>query len=133
MHKDASKDAPEQSDYDGPVNFVPIEAANVSDAHSAGANLPAGIVAKKIPANLNRPLQVGVFTGVKELLWKSHDATYKFTAEGNKVIASGPGKPQPESKYQINTDGACIALAPSQRELASSCYPGSFTLTAKGG
>ena len=131
--KDATKDAPEQSDYDGPVNFAPIEATNVSDAHSTGANLPAGIVAKKIPANLNRPLQVGVFTGVKELLWKSHDATYKFTAEGNKVIASGPGKPQPESKYQINTDGACIALAPSQKELASSCYPGSFTLTAKGG
>lgn len=131
--KDAPKDAPEQSDYDGPVNFAPIEATNVSDAHSAGANLPAGIVAKKIPANLNRPLQVGVFTGVKELLWKSHDATYKFTAEGNKVIASGPGNPQPESKYQINTDGACIALAPSQKDLATSCYPGSFTLTAKGG
>lgn len=133
--KDASKDAPEQSDYDGPVNFAPIEATNVSDAHSAGANLPAGIVAKKIPENLNRPLQVGVYTGVKELFWKSpgDTGTIHFTATGNKVNISGPGKQLSDSKYDIASDGACIVLATTAKGLATSCYPGTFSITAKGG
>ena len=68
--KDAPKDAkdtPEQSDYDGPVNFAPIEASSVSDGKSGKSGK---IVPKKIPENLNRPLQVGVFIGMKDLYLK---------------------------------------------------------------
>ena len=126
------KDAPaaqEESDYDGPVNFAPIEATNVDDSRKASAPLPAGIVAKKIPENLNRPLQVGVYTGVKELFWK--DA--HITATGNKVNVSWSDKTFSESDFVIKAGDACIALATTAKGLATSCYPGSFRITAKGG
>ena len=38
-----AKDTPEQSDYDGPVNFAPIEASSVSDGKSGK------IVPKRFP------------------------------------------------------------------------------------
>ena len=121
--------APEDSDYDGPVNFAPIEATNVDDSRKASTTLPAGIVAKKIPENLNRPLQVGVYTGVKELFWK--DA--HITATGNKVNVSWSDKTFSESDFVIKAGDACIALATTAKGLATSCYPGSFRITAKGG
>ena len=129
----ATKDAPEQSDYDGPINFKPIEATSVSN--KAPQDTPAGVVSMKIPESLNRPLKVGVYTGVKELYWVAagDTGTIHLTATGNKVNISWPGKPTSDSKLDIAAGDACIKLAPTQKELATACYPGTFHITAKGG
>ena len=130
----ASQSAPEESDYDGPVNFAPIEATNVDDSRKASAQaLPTGIVAKKIPENLNRPLKVGVYTGVKELYLKLDGETIHVTAAGNKVKFQGKENTATLDSKEIYGEGKCIAIAPTTKELASSCYPGSFNITTKGG
>lgn len=126
--------APEESDYDGPVNFAPIEATNVDDSRKANTPaLPAGIVAKKIPDNLNRPLQVGVFVGVKELYLKLDGETIHVTAAGNKVKFQGNENTATLDSKEILGEGKCIAIAPTTKELATACYPGTFNITAKGG
>ena len=129
----AQKSAPEDSDYDAPVNFKPIVATSISD--KAPQDTPAGVVSMKIPENLNRPLKVGVYTGVKELYWiaPGDTGTIHLTATGNKVNISWPEKPTSDSKFDIAAGDACIKIAPTQKELATACYPGSFSITAKGG
>ena len=79
----------DESDYGAPVNFTPIEATSVSETHNASANMPAGVIAKKIPENLNRPLKVGVYIGVKELYLKLEGETIHMTPSGNMVKFQG--------------------------------------------
>ena len=126
---------PEQSDYDGPVNFAPIEASTVSDGKNSkdAANGKSRIVPKKIPDNLNRPLQVGVHTGVKELYLKLDGETIHITAAGNKVKFQGRENSATLDHKEIFGEGKCISIAPTTRELATACYPGTFNVTAKGG
>jgi stage II sporulation protein D len=122
-----AKDTPEQSDYDGPVNFAPIEASSVSDGKSGK------IVPKKIPENLNRPLQVGVYTGVKELYLKLEDETIHITAAGNKVKFQGKENSATLDNKEIYGEGNCISIAPTIKELATACYPGHFYVSASKG
>ena len=122
-----AKDTPEQSDYDGPVNFAPIEASSVSDDKSGK------IVPKKIPENLNRPLQVGVYTGVKELYLKLEDETIHITAAGNKVKFQGKENSATLDNKEIYGEGNCISIAPTIKELATACYPGHFYVSASKG
>ena len=119
--KDAPKDAkdtPEQSDYDGPVNFAPIEASSVSDGKSGKSGK---IVPKKIPENLNRPLQVGVFIGMKDLYLKLEEETIHITATGNKVKFQGKENTATLDNKEIFGEGKCISIAPTTRELATAC------------
>ena len=125
--KEAPKDAPEQSDYDGPVNFAPIEASSVSDAKSGK------IVPKKIPENLNRPLQVGVYIGAKELYLKIENETIHITAAGNKVKFQGKENSATLDSKEIFGGESCIAIAPTAKELATACYPGHFVVSASKG
>ena len=143
--KDASKGAsaknvPEQSDYDGPVNFAPIEATTLSGPqkeppasrpHKAQGS--GEIVPKKIPENLNRPLQVGVFVGVKELYLRLEGETIHMTAAGNKVKFQGKENSATLEHKEIHGEGKCISIAPTTRELSSSCYPGHFYVSASKG
>lgn len=143
--KDASKGAsaknvPEQSDYDGPVNFAPIEATTLSGPqkeppasrpHKAQGS--GEIVPKKIPENLNRPLQVGVFVGVKELYLRLEGETIHMTAAGNKVKFQGKENSATLDHKEIHGEGKCISIAPTTRELSSSCYPGHFYVSASKG
>ena len=103
--KDAAKDAPndvsaknvpEQSDYDAPVNFAPIEATTLSESKTEqpSSNPPRqqgskAIVPKKIPEELNRPLQVGVFIGVKELYLKLEGEIIRYEQRNKAVSAEG--------------------------------------------
>ena len=131
--KDAPKDAkdtPEQSDYDGPVNFAPIEASSVSDGKSGKSGK---IVPKKIPENLNRPLQVGVFIGMKDLYLKLEEETIHITATGNKVKFQGKENTATLDNKEIFGEGKCISIAPTTRELATACYPGHFYVSASKG
>lgn len=143
--KDASKGAsaknvPEQSDYDGPVNFAPIEATTLSGPqkeppasrpHKAQGS--GEIVPKKIPEELNRPLQVGVFVGVKELYLRLEGETIHMTAAGNKVKFQGKENSATLEHKEIHGEGKCISIAPTTRELSSSCYPGHFYVSASKG
>ena len=128
----APQAAPEESDYDGPVDFSPIEATSVGDARKA-ASQPAGIVAKKIPENLNRPLQVGVYVGVKELYLKLEGETIHIAPAGNKVKFQGKENSATLDSKEIYGEGKCISIAPTTKELATACYPGHFYVSASKG
>ena len=131
---------PEQSDYDGPVNFAPIEATTLSGPqkeppasrpHKAQGS--GEIVPKKIPENLNRPLQVGVFVGVKELYLRLEGETIHMTAAGNKVKFQGKENSATLDHKEIHGEGKCVSIAPTLRELSTSCYPGHFYVSANKG
>jgi len=130
-------DFSEDSGYEAPLHFKPIETTSVADPKQASEKpaqgSSAGIVARKIPDKLNRPLQVGVHIEVKELFWKKDGDIIRFFANGNKVEVSGTDRLPTESTYKISPDSACIAIAPTKKGLATSCYPGTFTITAKNG
>lgn len=139
ISKDVSKDVPaknvpEQSDYDGPVNFAPIEASSVSDGKGKGAANSSGkIIPKKIPEELNRPLQVGVYIGVKELYLKLEGETIHMTPSGNMVKFQGKENSVTLDNKEIYGEGNCISIAPTTRELATACYPGHFYVSASKG
>lgn len=128
----APQAATEESDYDGPVDFSPIEATSVGDPHKAGSQ-PAGIVAKKIPEDLNRPLQVGVYVGVKELYLKLEGETIHITPAGNKVKFQGKENSATLDSKEIYGEGKCISIAPTTKELSTACYPGHFYVSASKG
>ena len=123
----------DESDYGAPVNFTPIEATSVSETHNASANLPAGVIAKKIPENLNRPLKVGVYIGVKELYLKLEGETIHMTPSGNMVKFQGKENSVTLENKEIYGEGNCISIAPTAKELASACYPGHFYVSASKG
>jgi stage II sporulation protein D len=52
---------------------------------------PAAFKEHRIPEELNRPLRVGIFTGVKELYFKYQGETVHVTATKNKVKSEGGG------------------------------------------
>ena len=147
--KDAAKDAPndvsaknvpEQSDYDAPVNFAPIEATTLSESKTEQpSSTPPrqqgskAIVPKKIPEELNRPLQVGVFIGVKELYLKLEGETIHMTAAGNMVKFQGKENSATLDHKEIHGEGKCVSIAPTLRELSTSCYPGHFYVSASKG
>ncbi len=134
VSKDAAKNVPEQSDYDGPVNFAPIEASSVSDGKGKGAANSSGkIIPKKIPEELNRPLQVGVYIGVKELYLKLEGETIHMTPSGNMVKFQGKENSVTLDNKEIYGEGNCISIAPTTRELATACYPGHFYVSASKG
>ncbi len=123
----------DESDYGAPVNFTPIEATSVSETHNASANMPAGVIAKKIPENLNRPLKVGVYIGVKELYLKLEGETIHMTPSGNMVKFQGKENSVTLENKEIYGEGNCISIAPTAKELASACYPGHFYVSASKG
>ncbi|WP_290723473.1 SpoIID/LytB domain-containing protein [Fibrobacter sp. UBA2449] len=123
----------DESDYGAPVNFTPIEATSVSETHNASANLPSGVIAKKIPENLNRPLKVGVYIGVKELYLKLEGETIHMTPSGNMVKFQGKENSVTLENKEIYGEGNCISIAPTTKELASACYPGHFYVSASKG
>ena len=123
----------DESDYGAPVNFTPIEATSVSETHNASANLPSGVIAKKIPENLNRPLKVGVYIGVKELYLKLEGETIHMTPSGNMVKFQGKENSVTLENKEIYGEGNCISIAPTAKELASACYPGHFYVSASKG
>ena len=117
--------------YASPLNFAPIEASTVSNDKSASNK--SKIVPKKIPDNLNRPLQVGVFVGAKELYLKHEGETIHITATGNKVKFLGKENSATLDNKEIFSEGKCISIAPTTKELASACYPGHFYVSASKG
>ena len=139
---------------DIPVNFAPIEATSTTcepestDKTSATADSldgfrrhdsgswnteetsqdkPATFKEHPIPEELNRPLRVGIFTGVKELYFKYQGETVHVTVSRNKVKFEAGGNPTEDISREFNSDeGGCLAVAADTKTLGKACYPGSI-------
>lgn len=139
---------------DIPVNFAPIEATSMtcepesSDKTSATADSldgfrrhdsgswnteetsqdkPATFKEHPIPEELNRPLRVGIFTGVKELYFKYQGETVHVTVSRNKVKFEAGGNSTEDISREFNSDeGGCLAVAADTKTLGKACYPGSI-------
>ncbi len=93
----------------------------------------AEIVHKNIPEELNQPLNVGVFVGVRELFIEQDGTVYHITAQKDKLKIRTGKKTKTFSSYKIPGNESCIAIASDQKKLKKACYPGSFILTSKAG
>ncbi len=135
------------------LQFAPIEASTTADS-TAGAEeaIPAdvfvpvavpdlsigetadGLQIKTIPQELNRPIRVGIFVGVKELFLMYNGEEIKVTAAGKNVLLQAGGKStQEESREFSNEDGSCLAVAQDRKSLKKACYPGSVLFRANAG
>ena len=139
---------------DIPVNFAPIEATSTTSEpessyktsatadsldgfrrHDSGSwnteetsqDKPATFKEHPIPEELNRPLRVGIFTGVKELYFKYQGETVHVTVSRNKVKFEAGGNSTEDISREFNSDeGGCLAVAADTKTLGKACYPGSI-------
>lgn len=136
-----SKAAVESNDDEVvPANFTPIEAGSTGIAKSAAVKSPANsaiasqaIESKPIPAELNRPIRVGVYTDVKELYLIRGGEEIRITAAGNKLKFQGKENSMEVEAKEIYDEGTCIAIAPDKKSLKSACYPGYFSIAINKG
>ena len=115
-----------------PVNFKPIEFSSVAPKVSSSGDTLAKVQAEKIPQNLNRPLKVGVYTGVKELYLQKDGETIQITVKGKELKFQGKDKAFTAISKDID-DGKCVSIAPTKKLLATSCYPGFFSISYNNG
>ena len=135
------------------IRFVPIEATSTQEQgtqnsptkNDAGTiqndtgsvveqDIPAAFKAHKIPDELNRPLRVGVFTGVKELYLNYQGETVRVTPHGNKVkFEAGDNSTEDISREFNSEENGCIAVAQDKKALGKACYPGSILFRATNG
>ena len=104
-------DLPEEFEKEEIVDFTPI-ATPTTAVDEITPEKTAGLQAKEIPQELDRPIRVGIFIGVKELylLWGGEKV--KITAAGKNIkIQSGNKSMEMESREFQNEDGSCLAVA----------------------
>ena len=95
---------------------------------------PAAFKAHQIPEDLDRPLRVGIYTGVKELYLKYQDETVRVTPHGNMVRFEADGNSTEDIAHEFNSeDGGCLAVAPDKKSLGKACYPGSVMFRTTNG
>lgn len=146
------------------IRFIPIEATNTTEIPPSASSssfavnssavvassssllapppLPANEPAikfeeRKVPDDLNRPIRVGILTGVKEAYLKFAGDIIKVTASGKNIkLTQNEGKGQSiemESREFSNEDGTCMAIAPDVKSLKRACYPGAILLRSNNG
>lgn len=150
---DGDFDLPDDVQNTEVIRFVPIEAtstqepgaqnsetnSDVSAAKNDASNTveqdtPAAFKAHKIPEDLNRPLRVGVFTGVTELFLKYQGETVRVAPHGNKVkFEAGANSTEDISREFNSEENGCIAVAQDKKTLGKACYPGSILFRATNG
>ena len=102
-------------------------AAKKSPLQNQEQDKPAAFKAHNIPEELNRPLRVGIYTGVKELFFKFQGETVHVTATKNKVKFEAGGNSTEDISREFNSEeGGCLAVAPDTKTLGKACYPGSI-------
>ena len=109
-----------------------MEFSSVAPKVTPSGDTLAKVQAEKIPQNLNRPLKVGVYTGVKELYLQKDGETIQITVKGKELKFQGKDKAFTAVSKDID-DGKCVSIAPTKKQLATSCYPGFFTLSYSNG
>ena len=99
---------------------APVAEASVTD-------VPAAFKEHLIPEELDRPLRVGIYTGVKELFLKYQGETVRVTPHGNMVRFEADGNSTEDIAHEFNSeDGGCLAVAADKKSLGKACYPGSI-------
>ena len=95
---------------------------------------PATFKAHQIPEDLDRPLRVGIFTGVKELYLKYQGETVHVTPHGKMVRFEADGNSTEDIAHEFNSeDGGCLAIAADKKSLGKACYPGSVMFRTTNG
>lgn len=101
-------------------SYLPVADEPVTD-------VPATFKEHLIPEELNRPLRVGIYTGVKELYLKYQGETVRVTPHGNMVRFEADGNSTEDIAHEFNSeDGGCLAVAADKKSLGKACYPGSI-------
>lgn len=111
------------------VPTAAAEPASTSEPDKFGDTAPK-IKVKKIPDNLDRPVRVGVFVNEKKLFVKSGKQTFTITAVGNQLEIESNGTKEMVDQREFYSEGKCLNIAPTQKQLQSSCYPGYFIVKA---
>ena len=127
--KPASSSTAEEPDT--PINFKPIESTSVAEAPKVApsGDTLAKIQPEKIPANLNRPLRVGVYTDVKELYLLREGEEVHITLDKNRLKFQGKGGAFTAESKEIFNEGKCVSIAPTKKQLSISCFPGYFVVS----
>lgn len=101
---------------------------------SSTTKVSSTVLAEAIPENLDRPLRVGVFVGVKELYLNYAGETIKITPAGKNIkLSSGSHTMEMDTREFSNEDGSCLAVAPDIKSLKQACYPGVMAFRANNG
>ena len=96
------------------------------DQNAQAIDTPAAFKEHLIPEDLDRPLRVAIFTGVKELYIKYQGETVRVTPRGNMVRFEADGNSTEDIAHEFNSeDNSCLAVAPDTKSLGKACYPGS--------
>ena len=127
--KPASSSTAEEPDT--PINFKPIESTSVDEPPKVApsGDTLAKIQPEKIPANLNRPLRVGVYTDVKELYLLREGEEVHITLDKNRLKFQGKGGAFTAESKEIFNEGKCVSIAPTKKQLSISCFPGYFVVS----
>lgn len=127
------------------IRFVPIEATNTVEIQSSASSTETSKVSvvsdtpikfeeRSVPQDLDRPLRVGVFIGLKEVYLKYAGEVIKVTANGKNIKLTGKGQSvEMESREFSNEDGSCVSFAADTKSLQKACYPGSVLFRASNG
>ena len=111
-------------------SYLPVADEPVTDVHVTDApvtDVPAAFKEHLIPEELDRPLRVGIYTGVKELYLKYQGETVRVTPHGNMVRFEADGNSTEDIAHEFNSeDGGCLAVAADKKSLGRACYPGSI-------
>ncbi|MCQ2097628.1 MAG: SpoIID/LytB domain-containing protein [Fibrobacter sp.] len=142
-----------EDDFELPelINFKPIETTSTAEPEPAPPKIAkeespkkdqeikekdssSKVQAESIPENLNRPIRVGLFVGVKELYLKYSGEEIRITPAGNNIkLSSGSHSMEMDSREFSNDDGTCLAVAQDSKSLSQACYPGSIVFRANNG
>lgn len=118
-------------EIDVPINFKPIESTSVAEVPKVApsGDTLAKIQREKIPANLNRPLRVGVYTDVKELYLLRGGEEVHVTLDKNRLKFQGKGGSFTAESKEIFSEGKCVSIATTKKQLPTSCFPGDFVIS----
>ena len=110
------------------ASLDPIEASSVSEQT---------IVPQKISNELNRPIQVGVFVGVPNIIVRQKNEELHITASKGKLKIKTKAKRQQTADRRVfkatgYAPGECLAIAIDKAGLNKACYEGEFIVSANG-
>ena len=110
------------------ASLDPIEASSVSEQT---------IVPQKISNELNRPIQVGVFVGVPNIIVRQKNEELHITASKGKLKIKTKAKRQQTTDRRVfkatgYAPGECLAIAIDKAGLNKACYEGEFIVSANG-
>ncbi|PWJ67364.1 stage II sporulation protein D [Fibrobacter sp. UWB15] len=125
---------PEEKPVQGGKHPLKQVQGDVSVQNPNEEDKPAAFKAHQIPDDLDRPLRVGIFTGVKELYLKYQGETVHVTPHGKMVRFEADGNSTEDIAHEFNSeDGGCLAVAADKKSLGRACYPGSVMFRTTNG